>query len=194
VNKIYVWLSGVVALLAVLIFFWPTPYYYDDGGLTRVNRFTGKVQKAETEGWVDADSGPPAETDMVTPEVAKAFEQVSATAQDFDSITLTNPGPWTFTLIEKAQVDIEGCGAGGTDYVLFLTADRTLDAGNDRVVHLPYPDRFRKALVEGCGGGSHKRTITLIVNSAGGPDGSRWEAGSRLVTRKFEADVNVPSS
>jgi hypothetical protein len=194
VNKLFTWLSGVVAVLAVLIFFWPTPYRYEDGGLTRVNRLTGRVQKASGEGWEDANAGAPTQTDTTTPKVTEAFEKISATAQDFDSITLKNPGPWTFTLIEKAQVDFEGCGTGTSDYVTFLTADRTLDAGNDRVVHLVYPDRFRKAIAEGCHGGTHKRTITMIVNSASNPDGTEWDAGSRLVTHKFEADVTVPSS
>jgi hypothetical protein len=194
VNKVFTWLSGVVAVLAVLVFLWPTPYRYEDGGLVRVNRFSGKAQKAGSEGWVDADSGPPVEADTVTPEVTKSFEQVSVTAQDFESITLRNPGPWTLTLIEKAQVDFEGCGAGASDYVFFLTGDRTLDAGADRVVHLPYPGQLQKVLVQSCGGKTHKRTITLIINSARNPDGRQWDAGSKLVTRKFESDVNVPSS
>jgi hypothetical protein len=187
-------LSVVGVVVATLFFFWPTPYRYEDGGLTRVNRFTGKVQKVGSDGWMDAESGPPVEEDTLTPEVAKGFEQISATAQDFDSITVKNPGPWSFTLIEKAQVDFEGCGPAGSDYVLFLTADRNLDAGIDRVVHLPYSERFRKALAQGCAGGTHKRTITLIVNSAANPDGRQWDAGSRLVTHKFEADVSVPAS
>jgi len=194
VNKLVTWLSGALLVLATLIFFWPTPYRYEDGGLVRVHRLTGKVQKAESQGWVDADSGSPVESDTVTPEVTESFEQVSVGAQDFESITLHNPGPWTLTLIEKAQVDFEGCGAGASDYVFFLTADRTLDAGADRVVHLPYSGTLQKTLVQNCGGGSHKRTITLIVNSARHPDGRQWDAGSKLVTRKFESDVTVPSS
>lgn len=194
-NNIFKVLSGVGAVVAVLFFFWPTPYRYEDGGLTRVNRFTGRVQKAGGEGWVDALTAEPAEkADTVTPQIAKAAEQISVAAQDFDSITVKNPGPWSLVLIEKAEVSFAGCGELGSDYVTFLTADRSLDAGMDRQVRLPYSDRFRKGVVGACGNGSHKRSVTLIVNSAANPDGTRWDAGSRLVTRKFEAEVAVPAS
>lgn len=194
-NNIFKVLSGVAAVLAVVIFFWPTPYRYVDGGLTRINRLTGKVQKAGGAGWIAAATAEPAEkADPVTPEIVKALAQLSVTAQDFDSITLQNPGPWSLVLIEKAEVAFEGCGAVSSDYVTYLTADRSVDAGIDRQVRLPYADMFRKGVVGSCGGAAHKRTVTLIVNSAANPDGRRWDAGSRLVTRKVEADVTVPAS
>jgi hypothetical protein len=195
VNNIFKVLSGVGAVLAVLVFFWPTPFRYEDGGLTRINRLTGKVQKAGGDGWVDATTPELSDKpDAETPEVAKPLEMVSVVNQDFDSITLKNPGPWGLVLIDKAEVHFDGCGPLSSDYVNFMTADRSLDAGLDRQVRLPYSDSFRKTVMKACGGGKHKRTVTLIVNSANNSDGRRWDAGARLVTRKLEGEVAVPAS
>ena len=192
-KDIFKWLTGVAGVAAVLIFFWPTPYRYEDGGLTRVNRLTGRVQKAGGEGWIDASSGEAEKADTLTPEIAKALDQVTIGAQDFDSIAAKNPGPWSLVLIEKAEVEFDSCGHA-SDYVQFLTADRQLDAGFEKVIHLSYSDQFRKQVVSVCGSGAHKRSVTLILNSAVNADGRRWDAGSRVVTRKIEADVTVPAS
>jgi hypothetical protein len=189
-------LSVLAAIAAGLIFFWPTPYRYEDGGLVRINRFTGTVQKAGGGGWEIAQPTESADKlDPITPEITKAFEAVTVAAQDFESITLHNPGPWSLTLIEKAEVAFDSaCGAGASDYISFNTAERTLNPNADAAVRLPYSERFKKSLTTACGNGSHKRTLTLILNSGYSPDGKRWDAQSRLVTRKIEGEVAVPAS
>ena len=123
----------------------------------------------------------------------KAFEAITVAAQDFDSVTLHNPGPWSLVLIEKAEVGFPDCG-NASDYVTFITGDRSLSAGTDTKVRLPYPERFKKQVTSACGNGNHKRTVSLIVNSGNGPDGKRWDAQAKLVSRKIEGDVAVPAS
>ena len=187
------WLIGVACVVAIAVFFWPTPYRYENGGLTRINRFTGKTEKALGDGWVSADQSTPAAANL-TSEIEKAFAEVTVTAQDFDSITLKNPTPWGFVVIERAQVDFDAACGGASDYVPFVTADRPLDASTEKKLRLPYPDALRKSLTTACGGGKHGRTITLIVNSASHTDGRRWDNVSSVVVRNFSADVDVPAS
>jgi hypothetical protein len=188
------WLSVLGAILAGLIFFYPTPYRYEDGGMTRTNRFTGKVEVASSEGWSAAKpTVPPEKADPITPEVIKAFEAITVVAQDFDSVTLHNPGPWSLVLIEKAEVAFPDCG-NASDYVTFITGDRSLSAGTDMKVRLPYSERFKKQVTTACGNGNHKRTVSLIVNSGNGPEGKRWDAQAKLVSRKIEGEVAVPAS
>jgi hypothetical protein len=194
VNKAMTWLSVLGAILAGLIFFYPTPYRYEDGGMTRVNRFTGKVEVASSEGWAVAKpTVSPDKADPITPEVVKTFEAITVVAQDFDSVTLHNPGPWSLVLIEKAEVGFPDCG-NASDYVTFITGDRSLSAGTDMKVRLPYPERFKKQVTSACGNGNHKRTVSLIVNSGNGPEGKRWDAQAKLVSRKIEGEVAVPAS
>jgi len=188
-----IWASAIVGLLAVALFFWPTPYRYEDGGLTRVNRFTGLVEKAGVDGWVSAETKGSGEKDL-TPEVEKAFAEVVVTSQDFDSITVKNSTPWNFVLIEKAEIGFDPACSGASDYVTFLTADRALDAGLERKLRLPYPDGLRANVVGSCGNGKHARTIVLIANSAFHSDGRRWDSVSSTIARKLEGSVDVPGS
>jgi hypothetical protein len=195
VQKLWTALSVVAAVLAGLIFFYPTPYRYEDGGMTRINRFTGTVQQASSAGWEAAKPTVSAEqADPVTPEVIKAFDEVMVAKQDFDSITLHNPGPWALVLIEKAEVTFDAACGNASDYVTFITAERSLNVDLDAVLRVPYSEGFKKRLVAACGGGTHKRTIALILNSGFNQEGTRWDAQSRLVTRKIDGDVAVPAS
>jgi len=187
------WLLGFVGVLAVLVLFWPTPYRYENGGLTRINRFTGRTEKAAGGGWVAVDKGAPASADLRS-EIEKAFAQVTVVAQDFDSITLKNPTAWGFVLIERAQVDFDAACAGASDYVTFVTADRPLDAKTEKTLRLPYSESLRKKVTTACGGAKHGRTITLIVNSASNSDGRRWDNVSSVVVRAISGDVDVPAS
>jgi hypothetical protein len=187
------WLLAAAGVLVVLVFFWPTPYRYENGGLTRIHRFTGKVEKAAGDGWVTVDKSAPAAADL-TSMIEKAFGEVTVAAQDFDSITLKNPSPWGFVVIERAQVDFDSACGGASDYVAFVTADRPLDAKTDKTLRLPYSETFRKNVTTACGGAKHGRTITLIVNSASNPDGRRWDSVSSVVVRKVSGDVDVPAS
>ena len=89
-----------------MIFLWPTPYRYEDGGLVRIHRLTGKVQKTGSEGWVDADSGSPVQADAVTPEVAKAFEQVDLIAAPATPSTAFRIGAHTGNPLEMYLEDV----------------------------------------------------------------------------------------
>jgi hypothetical protein len=187
------WLIGIACVVAMLVLFWPTPYRYENGGLTRINRFTGKAEQAMGDGWVAVDQAPTKKPDL-TGEIQKAFEEVTVTAQDFDSITVKNPTEWGFVLIDRAQVDFDAACGGASDYVTLVTADRPLDAGTEKKLRLPYDDRLRKTVTSACGGGKHGRTLTLIVNSASHRDGRRWDNVSSVVARKSSGDVDVPAS
>jgi len=187
------WLLVAAGVLAVLVFFWPTPYRYENGGLTRINRFSGKMEKAAGNGWVSTDKSQPASADL-TPEIDKAFGEVTVAAQDFDSITLKNPTAWGFVVIERAQVDFDSACGGASEYVTFATADRPLDPKTEKTLRLPYPESIRKSVTTVCGGGKHGRTITLIVNSAHHSDGRRWDSVSSVVVRKISGDVDIPAS
>jgi hypothetical protein len=193
VDKIFKILSGVAAVVATLIFFYPTPYSYEDGGLTRINRFTGAVQKASGEGWIAADSGPKDPEDTVTPEIVKALEKVTIVAQDFDSITINNPGPWNLVLIEKGEVSFDKDCGGTTDYVEYLTVDRSWNPGKDIVIKMPHSERFKRNLLTACGGATHHRTVTFIVNS-GFTNDKHWDSQTRIVSRKVEGDVAIPKA
>jgi hypothetical protein len=195
VNKLWTALSVVAAIVAGLVFFYPTPYRYEDGGMTRINRFTGTIEHASSEGWdLAKPTVSPEEADPVTPQVTKAFDTVTVGAQDFDSITLHNPGPWALVLIEKGEVTFDAACGNASDYVTFITPDRSLNPNGDQVVRLPYNDRFKKELIAKCGGGTHKRTISLILNSGFDDKGTRWDAQAKLVSRKVEGDVAIPAS
>jgi hypothetical protein len=195
VNKLWTTLSIFAIIVAGLVFFYPTPYRYEDGGLTRINRFTGVVEKAGGEGWeVAQPTVPPEQADPITPQVTKAFDAVTVATQDFDSITLHNPGPWALVLIEKAEVAFDGACGNASDYVTFITPDRSLNPNADQTVRLPYSERFKKELLGKCGGGTHKRTISLILNSGFDDKGNRWDAQAKLVSRKIEGDVALPAS
>lgn len=192
-NNLFKILSGVAAVLATLIFFYPTPYSYEDGGLTRVNRFTGKVQKSTADGWIDAESAPKGPEDTVTPKIKDALGKVSIVAQDFDTVTVNNPGPWNLFLIEKGEVVFGGSCENATDYVDFVQIDRSWDPGKDVVVHLSYPERFKRQLLEKCGGSTAHRSLTFIINSAFTKD-ENWDAQTRIVSRKVEGDVALPAA
>jgi len=187
------WLIGIAAVVAMLVLFWPTPYRYENGGLTRINRFTGKTEKAKGGGWVPLEQEAEKKPEL-TPEIQKALEEVAVTAQDFDSITLKNPTEWGFVVIERAQVDFDAACGGASDYVTFITADRNLDAGTEKKLRLPSDDRLRKTVTSACGGAKHARTITLIVNSASNKDGRHWDNVSSVVVRKLTGDVDIPAS
>ena len=192
-NNIFKILSGVAAVLATLVFFWPTPYSYEEGGLMRTNRFSGKVQKASAEGWIDADSGPKVAEDAITPQIRSALEKVSIVSQDFDTITINNPGPWNLFLIEKAEVVFDKDCGNATEYAEFMQIDRSWDPGKDVVVHVNYPERFKRLLQTSCGGGTHHRALTFIVNSAFTKE-QNWDSQTRIVSRKVEADVAIPAA
>jgi hypothetical protein len=197
------WLIGIGSVLTALIFFWPTPYRYEDGGLIRINRLTGYTEKAGGTGWVPADKPVEAAHDSLTPEVEKQFGALEVTAQDFDSITIKNSTPWSFVVIENSEVGFDPACGVSSDYVTFVTADRSIPAGHEVKVRLPYSDRFRAALTKACGGAKHSRTVTLRPNSASSTDGRQWledtsahGGGSSMpiVSRKITADVEVPKS
>jgi hypothetical protein len=197
------WLIGIGSVLTALIFFWPTPFRYENGGLTRINRFTGYTEKAAGEGWVPAEATVDPVHDQLTPEIEKHFGALEVTAQDFDSITIKNSTPWSFVVIESSEVAFDPACGVGSDYVTFVTADRSLPAGHEKKVKLPYNDRFRTAVTKACGGGKHPRTVTLRPNSASNTDGRQWledtsahGSGSSMpiVSRKITGDVDVPAS
>ena len=197
------WLIGIGSVLTGLIFFWPTPYRYEDGGLIRINRLTGYAEKAAGEGWVPANKSAEPVSDSLTPEIEKQFGAIEVAAQDFDSVTLKNPTPWSFVVIENSEVGFDPACGVSSDYVTFVTADRSIPAGTEVKVRLPYSDRFRAALTKACGGGKHSRTVTLRPNSASSSDGRQWledtsahGGGSSMpiVSRKITGDVDVPTS
>ena len=196
------WLIGIGSVLTALIFFWPTPYRYENGGLVRINRFNGYTEKAAGEGWVPAKSDVAPE-DQLTPEIEKQFAALEVTAQDFDSITIKNSTPWSFVVIEHSEVGFDPACGVGSDYVTFVTADRSIPAGTEVKIKLPYGEPFRTAITKGCGGTKHSRTVTLRPNSAASSDGRQWledtsahgSGGSMpIVSRKITGDVDVPAS
>ncbi len=192
-NNLFKILSGVGAVLATLVFFWPTPYSYEEGGLVRTNRFTGKVQKASSEGWIDPESAPKGPEDTITPKIKEALGKIEVTAQDFATVTVKNSGEWNLILIEKAEVTFDaGCG-NATDYANFVLNERTWNANKETVVHVELPERFKKELLAKCGGSTHHRSINFIVNSGYTPS-ENWDAQTRIVSRKIEADVAVPAA
>ena len=197
------WLIGIGSVLTALIFFWPTPYRYEDGGLVRINRLTGYAEKAGGTGWVPADKAVEPVHDSLTPEIEKQFGALEVTSQDFDSITLKNSTPWSFVVIENSEVGFDPACGVSSDYVTFVTADRSIPAGTEVKVRLPYSDRFRVALTKACGGAKHSRTVTLRPNSAANTDGRQWLEDTSahggggampIVSRKITADVDIPSS
>jgi hypothetical protein len=197
------WLIGLGSVLTALILFWPTLYRYENGGLVRINRFTGYAEKAAGEGWVPAKETVAPVHDQLTPEIEKQFNALEVTAQDFESITIKNSTPWSFVVIESAEVGFDPACNAGSDYVTFVTADRSISAGAETKMKLPYNDRFRTAVTKACGGGKHSRTVTLRPNSAAGPDGRQWledtsahGSGSSMpiVSRKITGDVDIPAS
>ena len=197
------WLIGVGSVLSALIFFWPTPYRYEDGGLVRINRLTGYAEKAAHGGWLPAKSDAGQVTDTLTPEIEKYFGSLEVTAQDFDSFTIKNTTPWSFVVIENSEVAFDPACGVGSDYVTFTTADRSIPAGTEVKIRLPYGDRFRSAVTKGCGGTKHSRTVTLRPNSAANSEGRQWledtsahGGGSSIsiISRKVTGDVDVPAS
>ncbi len=194
-NKLWTALSIVAAIVAGMVFFYPTPYSYEDGGMTRINRFTGTVEHASSEGWEPAKpTVPPDQADPVTPQVIKAFDAVTIAKQDFEAITFHNPGPWSLTVIEKGEVTFGGDCGDVSDYVTYITPDRSLNPAQDQTLRLPYSERFKKDLIAKCGGKTVKRTVSLILNSGFDDKGTRWDAQAKLVSRKVEGDVTVPGS
>jgi hypothetical protein len=197
------WLVGIGSVLTGLIFFWPTPYRYEDGGLIRINRLTGHAEKAGGDGWVPAKTVEVVK-DSLTPEIEKQFGALEVTGQDFDSITLKNSTPWSFVVIESSEVGFDPACGVNSDYVTLVTADRSIPAGAEAKVRLPYSDRFRTALIKSCGGAKRSRTVTLRPNSASSSDGRRqWledtsahGSGSSvpIISRKITGDVDVPKS
>ena len=125
------WLIGIGSVLTALIFFWPTPYRYEDGGLVRINRLTGYAEKAGGTGWVPADKAVEPVHDSLTPEIEKQFGALEVTSQDFDSITLKNSTPWSFVVIENSEVGFDPACGVSSDYVTFVTADRSIPAGTE---------------------------------------------------------------
>jgi hypothetical protein len=197
------WLIGLGSVLTALLFFWPTPYRYESGGLVRINRFTGYTEKAAGEGWIPAQGAVEPVRDQLTPEIEKQFGALEVTAQDFESITIKNSTPWSFVVIESSEVGFDPACGVASDYVTFVTADRSIPAGHETKLKLPYSDRFRTAITKACGGGKHSRTVTLRPNSAIHSDGRQWledtsahGSGSAMpiVSRKITADVDVPAS
>jgi hypothetical protein len=188
-----VWLTGLLCIVAVLVFFWPTPYRYDDTGLTRVNRFTGEMERAGVDGWTPVKKEASEARDL-TVDVQKAFDEVVVVSQDFHTVTVKNPTAWTFVLVENAQADFDAACGGASDYLTFPTAERPLDPQRDRTLHLGYPDRLKTRLAAACGNGKRGRALLLIVNSASHPDGRRWDNVRSSVARKFEGQVDVPGA
>lgn len=197
------WLIGIGSVLVALILFWPTPYRYENGGLIRINRFTGYTEKAAGEGWAPAQSKVEPARDQLTLEIEKQFGALEVTAQDFDSITIKNSTPWSFVVIDTSEVGFDPACGVSSDYVTFVTADRSITAGAEAKIKLPYSERFRTAVTKACGGGKHSRTVTLRPNSAANSDGRQWledtsahGSGSSvpIIARKITGDVDVPAS
>jgi hypothetical protein len=189
VKNLWQWLSVVGVIVALLVFVWPTPYRFEDGGMTRISRMTGKKERATTTGWTEVVPKPAGPS--IEDEVKQIFERIEVASQDFDTITLKNPTDWTLVIGERAAVEFKGAGEPVVDDVTLITADRFLDTKTERTLRLRYSEPFRAKIQPG-EDGTAARTITFSINTANGPEGKSFESGGLPIMRRFTGAVTPP--